>query len=220
MLFIVATPIGNLSDISFRAVETLKSASRILCEDTRHSRILMQRYEIKTPLVSYHKFNEKKMLPKIIGWLEAGDNIALISDAGTPAINDPGLILMQGCIHHGIPFTAIPGACSPIQALLMSGFATTPFQYIGFLPKKGQKALKEALAYPGSTIALESPHRIIKTVNAIAKLSPNRQIAILREMTKTFEERLAGPAETIAAQLATRPALKGEIVLVITESTD
>src|SRR3990167_5491416 len=181
MLYIVATPIGNLDDFSKRAVDTLSSCDAILCEDTRRSSILLNRYGIQKPLISYHKFKEKASLEKILTDLQSGQNLALISDAGTPCINDPGQILVQACIEKGIEVTAIPGACSVIQALVLSGFDTSSFQFIGFLPKSGQSALKRALHYPGTTVCFESPERLISTLEEILALDPDRELAVARE---------------------------------------
>ncbi len=214
MLYLVSTPIGNLEDISLRAIDTLKSCDLIFCEDTRRSSILLDRYGIQKKLLSYHKFNEKKSLEGILADLEAGMKIALISDAGTPCINDPGHILVAQCVEKNIPFTLIPGPCSPIQALVMSGMDTTRFQYIGFIPRNGtKKAIVQALSYPGTTIALESPSRIRDTLQEIVALDAERRVAIAREMTKTYEECLRGTAKELLAHFAKEP--KGEIVLVI-----
>lgn len=216
LLFIVSTPIGNLEDISKRALQVLETCDAILCEDTRRSFILLDRYGIKKPLISYHKFKEKQLLDRILSELEAGKNLALISDAGTPCINDPGQMLVQGCIERGISFTAIPGPCSVIQALVMAGFDTSRFQFLGFLPRKPDAVLRQALGYPGTTVAFESPERVVDTLEAIQKIDPERKLAIVREMTKTFEECRRGKAEELMAHFKkTEP--RGEIVLVIGE---
>lgn len=214
LLYLVATPIGNLDDISKRALATLESSDFICCEDTRRSLILLERYGIKKKLIPYHKFNELERLEDLLRDLEAGKSISLISDAGTPCINDPGWILVRKCIERKIPFTAIPGACSPILALLLSGMATDRFQYIGFIPKSGTKTLQQALCYPGTTIALESPERLLGTLFDLGELDKTRNVAVVREMTKTFEETIRGqPKDLIAHFEAHSP--KGEIVLVI-----
>jgi 16S rRNA (cytidine1402-2'-O)-methyltransferase len=214
MLTLIATPIGNLADISLRALSSLKNAAAILCEDTRRSSILLNHYEIQKPLYSYHKFNEKKNLEVILDRLRSGDEIALISDAGTPCLNDPGSILVAACIAEGLPFTSIPGACSPIMALLLSGFDATKFQFIGFLPKKSNETIRSILGYPGSTIAFESPERLIDSLEAIAKIDPTRQVAVCREMTKTYEECKRGQAPDVLAHFKQK-GVKGEIVLLI-----
>ncbi len=213
MLFVIATPIGHLDDISKRALDTLANCEVILCEDTRRSSILLNHYGIRKPLISYHKFNEKKNLEKILKELEEGRKIALISDAGTPCINDPGHILVQACQERGIAVSAIPGPCSLIQALILSGFKTSRFQFIGFLPKKPRAALKQTLSYPGVTIAFVSPERLIETLSLI---DGEREIAIAREMTKTFEECKKGKAKDLLAHYRANRA-RGEIVLLIGE---
>ncbi|MBI5272437.1 MAG: 16S rRNA (cytidine(1402)-2'-O)-methyltransferase [Chlamydiia bacterium] len=214
MLYIIATPIGHLGDISQRALEVLRCCDLILCEDTRHSAVLLNHYKIHSPLRSYHKFNEAQCLEQILEDLSLGKNLALISDAGTPCINDPGERLLAACIEKGLPFTALPGPCSPIQALLLSGFETQPFQCIGFLPKRGEKMLRQLLFYPGTTIAFESPARLLQTLEALAILSPERRVAVVREMTKTFEECRRGAPQQLIEHFKVHPP-KGEIVLVI-----
>lgn len=169
-------------------------------------------------MVPYHKFNEKKSLERLLADLESGQNIALISDAGTPCINDPGLILVRACIEKKIPFTLIPGPCSPIQALVLSGMDTSRFQYIGFLPKSGTKTLQQALSYQGTTIVLEGPSRLLGTLQDIHKLDPGRKLAVLREMTKTYEECLRGTAEELVRHFGGKDP-RGEIVLVIEGGT-
>jgi 16S rRNA (cytidine1402-2'-O)-methyltransferase len=215
VLYFVSTPIGNLEDISLRALDILKSCDLIFCEDTRRSLILLDRYGIQKKLLSYHKFNEKKSLDGILADLEAGMNVALISDAGTPCINDPGHILVAACVEKKIPFTLIPGPCSPIQALVLSGLDTTHFQFIGFLPKSGLKnVLRQALIFPGTTIAFESPSRILDTLHEIHSLDANRKVAVAREMTKTFEECLRGTSKDLIDHFE-KNGPRGEIVLVI-----
>lgn len=213
MLFIIATPIGNLGDISQRALDTLQSSDAILCEDTRRSAILLDRYGIKKKLISYHKFKEKESLEKILEELQLGKRLALISDAGTPCINDPGQILVNACREKGIEVSAIPGACSLIQALVLSGFDSSRFQFIGFLPKNPKETLRLAQAYPGTTVAFESPERLVDTLSAI---DPDREVAVAREMTKTYEECRRGKAKELLAHFQAHPP-RGEIVLLIKE---
>ena len=212
MLYFIATPIGNLKDLSFRALETLSSVDYILCEDTRTSSVLLKYYKIHKPLKSFHKFNEKSFEDHVIRDLENGTSIALISDAGTPGINDPGGRLAKRCQEEGLPYSAIPGACSPILALTLSGFLVDRFQFIGFLPKKEgekKKALLDALFYPGQTVFFESPHRIHSTLQEIATLAPKQRVAIVREMTKVHEEVLTGRAEELVDS-----DIRGELVVV------
>ena len=214
MLYLVSTPIGNLEDFSFRAVKTLQQCELILCEDTRRSSHLLERYDIHKKLIAYHKFNEKKQLQEILDRLKLGQDIALVSDAGTPCINDPGVILVQECKKEKIPYTLIPGPCSPIAALVLSGFDSQPFQYVGFLPKSGQSFLKKILQYPGTSICLESPNRISQTLQEIQKLDSQRMVSVVREISKTFEECMTGTVTEILDHYLKHPA-KGEIVLVI-----
>jgi 16S rRNA (cytidine1402-2'-O)-methyltransferase len=215
MLFLISTPIGHLSDVSERAIKTLNDADLILCEDTRRSSIFLNHYQIKKPLQSYHLFNEKKELLSIVESLKAGKNIALISDAGTPCINDPGLILVQTCIAESVPFTLIPGPCSPIMALILSGFDSSLFQFVGFIPKKDSLFFKKILSYPGTTISFESPERVRETLKSIQAIDPFRKVAIAREMTKTFEECLRGTASELITLIASRQKLKGEVCILI-----
>jgi 16S rRNA (cytidine1402-2'-O)-methyltransferase len=217
MLYLIATPIGNLGDLTYRAVEILKTCDLILCEDTRHSAVLLAHYEIRKPLKSYHQFNESEREEQILGELRNGKTIALISDAGTPGICDPGEQLVKRCIEENLPFTALPGPCAIITALTLSGMDTLPFQFIGFLPKKTseiRKALQEALLYPGTTICYETPHRITETLEILKELAPTRKVAIARELTKKFEECLRGTPEELLPH-----TFKGEIVLLIEKST-
>jgi 16S rRNA (cytidine1402-2'-O)-methyltransferase len=217
MLYLVATPIGHLSDISFRAIETLKLCDYILCEDTRHSLRLLQHYDIHKPLKSYHKFNELEQSETILQDLRQGKNICLISDAGTPGISDPGTQLVQLCIANQIPVTAIPGPCAAIQALICSGLPTNSFQFVGFLPKKEgelKTTLLSLFSYTGTTICYESPHRLLDTLKQIDLLQPQRQLVIARELTKKFEEFIRGTAKNLLAKWSVEDP-RGEIVLMI-----
>jgi len=217
MLYIISTPIGNLEDITVRAIKVMSKCDYILSEDTRVSRILLNRYDIKTPLLSFHKFNEKKLLNKILKDLKSNKVIGLISDAGTPLISDPGENLIKNCFEKNLKVEALPGPCSIIQALVLSGFNTIPFQFLGFLPKKASELdffIKKMLFYDGTSLALESARRILTTIEKIAKLSPDRNIAILKEMTKKFELRLSMKALEMVKYLKKHP-LKGELVLAV-----
>ncbi len=216
MLYIVATPIGNLEDLSRRALDCLEKCDTIFCEDTRRSSILLERYGIKKRLISYHQFKERQALNGIFKLLEEGQDLALISDAGTPCINDPGRILVEACIERGFPFTAIPGPCSLIQALVVSGFDTARFQFLGFLPRKPEEVLRQALCYPGTTVAFESPERLFETLKAIQGIDAERKLAVARELTKTFEECRRGTAAELLAHYQAHPP-KGEIVLIMQE---
>lgn len=217
ILYIVPTPIGNLKDITFRAIETLKEVDIILAEDTRQTQKLTKHYGIDKMLWSHHKFNEHKATDSIIQKLKAGNNFALVSDGGTPGISDPGFFLVRACIQEGVPVISLPGAVAFIPALVNSGFPCDKFVFEGFLPhKKGRKTLLEKIAIEERTVILyESPHRIIKTLEQIITyISPERPVAISRELTKTFEENLRGTAAEMLEHFKKHKP-KGEFVLII-----
>lgn len=211
MLSLVATPIGNLKDITRRAIETLESSDYILCEDTRTSQVLLNHYQIKRPLRSLHKFNEASSLEKIANDVREGKNVALISDAGTPGISDPGERLVSHFIEQGLPYTLIPGPSAPIMALALSGFQTHPFQFVGFMPKDKRKSfLEKALAYEGTTLLFETPHQIGNFLELLNEIAPERNLAICRELTKKFESVVRGTASELM-----KGQYRGEIVVVI-----
>jgi 16S rRNA (cytidine1402-2'-O)-methyltransferase len=217
MIYLVATPIGNLGDITLRALEVLKRCDYILCEDTRHASILLKHYQIKKPLKSYHKFSEGKSESRILDDLRDGKEIALLSDAGTPGICDPGAALVKRCREEGLAVTALPGACAPIVALTLSGMGMEQFQFVGFLPKKlGElkERLRAMTTYAGTSICFETPHRIEKTVAHLVEIAPHHRIGIVREMTKVFEECLLMTPADLLAHIKQKP-LRGEMVLLI-----
>ncbi len=221
MLYLVATPIGNLADITLRALETLRSCDYILCEDTRHSHILLQHYNIEKPLKSYHKFNEAFRAESIVQDLELGKSICLISDAGTPSISDPGAALVKLCIERNILISAIPGPCAAIQALSCSGLPTDRFQFWGFLARKEgalKRELQSILVYPGTTICYESPHRLLNVLELIQSMQPQRLLVVARELTKKFEEIVRGSAKALIEHWQQTP-LKGEIVLLFSPAS-
>lgn len=216
-LYLVATPIGNLADITFRAVEILKTVDYILCEDTRHSLTLLKHYDIHKSLKSYHLFNEAEREQSLIDDLSAGRDIALISDAGTPGIADPGERLVSRCIVEGLSVVAIPGPCALIAALTSSGLSAQRFQFIGFLPRKSsecKQCLIDLLTYPGTTVCYEAPHRLLDVLGLIAVLAPERPLAIARELTKKFEELHRGTAAALLMVWSEQPP-RGELVLMI-----
>ncbi len=220
MLFVVATPIGNLGDITLRAVEVLKSADVIAAEDTRHSGLLLKHLEIKKPFISYHEHNEAARTTELVERLGRGENVALITDAGMPGLSDPGVRLIRECIKRELPFTIIPGASSILTALLGSGFSTEKFSFRGFLPvKSGQRerALRAAAERDETAIFFESPYRLTKTLAACIDIIPERQLCVARELTKKFEEFRRGTASELLAHYQAHPP-KGEIVLVISGS--
>ncbi len=220
MLYLVSTPIGHLSDITLRALEILKKCDYILCEDTRRSKILLEKHQIEARLKSFHKFNEKTLEDQVIEDLRKGLSIAVISDAGTPLIADPGENLVARCHQESLPFTVVPGACSVIAALSLSGFAAIPFQFYGFLPKK-LGALKtifeKTSAFEGTTIFFESPQRLLKTLDLLKKSLIEARVCVVREITKIFEECKVGSAAELHAYYEKKPP-KGEIVLLIEKS--
>jgi 16S rRNA (cytidine1402-2'-O)-methyltransferase len=216
-LYLVPTPIGNLGDITYRAVEVLKKVNVILAEDTRTSGILLKKYNIQSPLKSYHIHNEHKKVADIIQQLKNGLIMALISDAGTPGISDPGFLLVREAIAAGITIDALPGATAFVPALIKSGLPADRFVFEGFLPhKKGRQSRLTALADESRTIILyESPHRLLKLLTQIEKsFGPERQISVSRELTKLYEETVNGPVVEVLATFSGR-TIKGEIVVVI-----
>jgi 16S rRNA (cytidine1402-2'-O)-methyltransferase len=217
MLSLVATPIGNLGDITLRALETLKTADVIACEDTRHSLKLLQHYGIAKSLVSYHEHNEARRTAELIEEIAAGKHVAIISDAGLPGISDPGHRLLRACQERGLPYTIIPGSSAVLTALVGSGFDAEAFYYGGFLPVKSGGREREILAAAArieTSVFFESPHRLLKTLEACSQHLPERQICVARELTKTFEEFRRGMPGELLAHYSAHPA-KGEIVLVI-----
>jgi 16S rRNA (cytidine1402-2'-O)-methyltransferase len=217
MLYVVATPIGNLGDITLRALEVLKSVDLVAAEDTRHSGLLMKHFGIKKPFISYHEHNEAKRTAELVERLAAGENVALITDAGTPGLSDPGLRLVRECIQRGLSFTIIPGPSSILTALVGSGFSTERFSFRGFLPVKIGRRERElrAAAESGETIIFfESPYRLTKTLAACIDVMPDRQLCIARELTKKFEEFRRGTARELFAHYEAHMP-KGEIALVI-----
>ena len=219
MLSLIATPIGNLGDITIRALEALKSADLIAAEDTRHSLILLRRYEIEKPLVSYHQHNEAMRTAELVGRLKEGANIALITDAGMPGISDPGHRLLSACIEQNLPYTVIPGPSAVLTALVGSGFSTERFYYGGFLPTKSGQREREVLSAgkrAATTIFFESPYRLLKTLERFKELFPSRPLCVARELTKQFEEFRIGTGAELIAHYTKHPP-KGEICLVVKE---
>lgn len=217
MLYIVATPIGNLGDITLRALEVLKSVQAIAAEDTRHSGILLKHFAVKKPLISFHEHNEAMRTAQLIERIAAGEDIAVITDAGSPGLSDPGARLIRACIQRNLPFTVLPGPSSILTALVGSGFSAEKFFFGGFLPPKSGKRERELRAVAEreeTSIFFESPYRLIKTLSAAVELLPARQICVARELTKKFEELRRGTAPQLLAHYEAHPP-KGEIVLLI-----
>jgi 16S rRNA (cytidine1402-2'-O)-methyltransferase len=217
-LYLVSTPIGNLGDMSYRAVEVLSSAALVIAEDTRHSRRLLDHYNIGTPLNSYHEHNEAKETPRLIARLLAGDSIALISDAGTPLISDPGSRLVAAALDAAIPVVPIPGASSVMAALVASGLALERFTFFGFLPRKGRERaeiIAEIADSRGTVVLFEAPNRVGATLEALVEAGAGeRRAVVARELTKRFEEFKRGSVAELAGVYG-KADPKGEVVLVI-----
>ena len=218
-LYLVATPIGNLKDITLRALEILKSVDLIVAEDTRRSRVLLEHYGIETPFgPSLYEGVEPQRVERVLNLLKEGKDVALISDAGTPLIQDPGFLLVRRAVEEGVRVVPVPGPTALVAALVASGFPTDRFVFEGVPPKKPGKrrAFFESLKDEERTVVLyESPHRILKTLETLAEVMPRREICVARELTKIHEEFLRGTAEEVLRRLQERPRVKGEFVLVI-----
>ena len=216
-LYTISTPIGNLSDFSFRAIEILNEIDYLICEDTRVTKKLLNHYKIKSTLLPYNVFNENKLTDKYIKHLTDGKNMGIVSDAGTPCISDPGYKLVNNCRQLNIEVISIPGPSSLISALSISGLPTDSFYFEGFLPKKkGRKTKFEFLSSIPSTVVLfESPYRLVKTVNDILSFMGNRQICICKELTKVYEEVMFWCVADILKLLSKIDKLKGEYVIII-----
>lgn len=216
-LYIVATPIGNLGDLTIRARDLLASVDVIACEDTRHSLVLLRHYDIRKPLVSLREHNEAAGSARLIEDLRAGKSVAYMSDAGMPGVSDPGSRLVAACRRAGVEVEVLPGPSAALTALVGAGFPADTFYFGGFLPvKSGQRrrALEAALEAAETSVFFESPHRLEGTLSLLAELAPDRLICVARELTKKFEEYRRGPAAEVAAHYRAHPA-KGEICLLI-----
>jgi 16S rRNA (cytidine1402-2'-O)-methyltransferase len=215
-LAVCATPIGNLEDVTLRVLAELREADVVLCEDTRHTRVLLERHEISARLLSYHEHNEAKRTAEVLPRLLEGERVALVSDAGMPGISDPGARLVASALEAGVPVTVLPGASAVETALVASGLAGEQYQFIGFLPR-GAKALAqlwdELAAWPYPVVAFESPRRLPAALRSLAAAQPDRVVAVCRELTKRFEEVVRGTAAEVAERFAEPP--KGEITLVL-----
>lgn len=221
MLYIVSTPIGNLEDMTLRAIRILKEVDLIAAEDTRHAQILLQKYEIKNQITSYHSYSNDFKLKQIVEMLVAGKNVALISDAGTPGISDPAYTLVRAAIEAGIQIVPIPGASALLAAVVMSGKPMHQFVYLGFLPiKKGRQTLLKSLASEEKTIVIyEAPHRIMRTLEDLKEYLGDREISVCREITKIYEETIRCKISE-AIEHFTAKAPRGEFVLVIQGNQD
>jgi len=222
-LYVVSTPIGNLEDITFRAVRILKEADWIACEDTRTTGNLLRHYGIQTRTLSYHEHNEAERAAELFERLKSGETGCLVSDAGTPLVNDPGYRIVRGAAQAGIPVEAIPGPSALLAALVVSGLPVDQFHFGGFLPvKQGQRVrLLESLAHEAATLIFyEAPHRILESLTDIATVFRHREMAVARELTKIHEEVLRGTPGEVLAKLEGREAIKGEFVVLISKATE
>ena len=221
MLAVCATPIGNLEDVTLRVLRELGEADLVLCEDTRHTRRLLDRHGIRTRLRSYHEHNEAARTAEVLPRLEAGERIALVSDAGLPGISDPGARLVAGALRAGIAVTVLPGASAVETALVASGFAAERYQFVGFLPR-GEQALRrmweELARWSWPAIAFESPRRLPATLRSLATVDPERELAVCRELTKRHEHVVRGRARELAERFVEPP--KGEITLVLSPGAE
>ena len=216
-IYIVPTPIGNLDDITLRAINVLKDVDLILCEDTRRSKKLLVHFKIETQLRSHHKFNEHQEVDIIIEKIKSGTKVALISDAGTPGISDPGYLIVRTCIQNNIEIDCLPGPTAFVPALINSGIPSDKFIFEGFLPvKKGRKTRLEILSKEERTMVFyESPHKILKTLNDfLIHFGSNRKVSISRELTKIYEETIRGTIHSVLESL-TEKSIKGEIVVIV-----
>jgi 16S rRNA (cytidine1402-2'-O)-methyltransferase len=220
-LYLVATPIGNLEDITYRAVRVLREASLIACEDTRQTRKLLEHFQIDRPMISYHEHNEAGRAADLVSRMLAGQSVALVSDAGMPLVSDPGYRLVRAAIENGIAVQPVPGASASLAALAASGLPTDAFHFGGFLPAKaGQRAkLLESLAEEAATLIFyEAPHRLVESLEAIEETLGARRVVVARELTKIHEEFLRGTAAEIRAELESRDSVKGEITILIAKA--
>ena len=216
-LYLVSTPIGNMGDFSFRAVDVLRSVALVLAEDTRHSRVLLDKYDLRTPMASYHEHNEAKTTPRLVERLLAGEDIALISDAGTPLLSDPGQRLVRAAIDAGVQVVPIPGASALLAALVASGLDVDRFTFMGFLPRKGKErsvALDEIASSPHTAVLYEAPSRVADSLRELAERGGDRDAVVARELTKQFEELRRGTLGSLSAYYTETPP-RGEVVILI-----
>lgn len=217
MLFVVSTPIGNLEDITFRAVATLREVDLVAAEDTRHAQILLNHYQIRKPLVSFHEHNEARRTQELAVKLSQGEKVALLTDAGMPSISDPGYRLVSACRQQGIPVTVLPGPSAVLTALVGSGLPTDSFYFGGFVPvKSGQRRseLERAISRDVTSVYFETPHRLIRSLEVLAELAPERLVCVARELTKRFEEFAVRTPGLLLEHYSVHPP-RGEITLVI-----
>jgi 16S rRNA (cytidine1402-2'-O)-methyltransferase len=212
-LIVCPTPIGNLEDVTLRVLAALRDADVVACEDTRRTRVLLDRYGVNATLISYHEHNESERTNELVSRMRSGSVVALVSDAGMPLVSDPGYVLVRGCVAAGLEVEVLPGPSAAISALVASALPADRWQFVGFLPRK-RGELEGLLSEPQTLVAFESPRRVAATLATLAGLDPERQVAVCRELTKVHEEVVRGAAAELAARYAEHDP-KGEIVLVI-----
>ena len=212
-LVVCPTPIGNLEDVTLRVLSALRDADVVACEDTRRTRVLLERYGVQATLVSYHEHNERERAAELVERMSGGAVVALVSDAGMPLVSDPGYVLVQSCVGAGLEVEVLPGPSAALAALVASALPADAWRFAGFLPRK-RAALVEVLGSPETVVAFESPRRVGATLAVLAELDPERPVAVCRELTKVHEEVLRGTASALAARYADAPP-RGEIVLVV-----
>ncbi len=213
-LVVCPTPIGNLEDVTLRVLSALREADAVACEDTRRTRVLLDRYGVSARLVSYHEHNEERRAAELVEWMRSGQVVALVSDAGMPLVSDPGYVLVRACVGAGLAVEVLPGPSAALAALVASALPADSWRFVGFLPRR-RGDLRRALAAPGATlVAFESPRRVPATLKLLAELDPSREAAVCRELTKVHEEVVRGSAAELAERYAESPP-RGEVVLVI-----
>jgi 16S rRNA (cytidine1402-2'-O)-methyltransferase len=212
-LVVCPTPIGNLEDVTLRVLAALRDADVVACEDTRRTRVLLERYGVSASLVSYHEHNERERTAELVARMNAGEVVALVSDAGMPLVSDPGYVLVQGCVAAGLAVEVLPGPSAALAALVASALPSDAWRFVGFLPRK-QTALLEVFSSPETVVAFESPRRVGASLSALATVDAARPVAVCRELTKVHEEVVRGSAADLAERYAESPP-KGEVVLVI-----
>ena len=212
-LVVCPTPIGNLEDVTLRVLEALRSADVVACEDTRRTRVLLDRYGVKATLVSYHEHNERERAAQLVPRMRAGEVVALVSDAGMPLVSDPGFVLVQACVAAGLAVEVLPGPSAAVAALVASALPAQTWRFAGFLPRR-RAELEDLLRAPETLVAFESPRRLAKSLSVLAEIDPDRPAAVCRELTKVHEEVVRATAAELAARYASEEA-RGEIVLVV-----
>ncbi len=218
-LIVCPTPIGNLEDVTLRVLSALRDADVVACEDTRRTRVLLDRYGVSARLVSYHEHNEEERAAELVGMMRKGRTVALVSDAGTPLVSDPGYVLVRGSVAAGLPVEVLPGPTAPVAALVASALPADRWRFVGFLPRR-RGELRRLLSEPdGTLVAFESPRRVPATLRVLAELDPQREVAVCRELTKAHEEVMRGTAAQLAERYDAAPP-KGEVVLVLGPVTE